>query len=55
MWTCGSMSGDGARNSRSREADSCPSITDETNADRPYVANSSIAIPAGRLQIEHRV
>jgi hypothetical protein len=37
------------------KADSCPSIKDEINTDRPDVTNSSVVVPAGSLQIENGV
>jgi hypothetical protein len=35
------------------KADSCPSVKDEINTDRPDVTNSSVVVPAGSLQIEN--
>jgi Putative MetA-pathway of phenol degradation len=37
------------------KADSCPSINDEINTDRPDVTNSSVVVPAGSLQIENGI
>jgi len=39
----------------SAKADSCPSIKDEINTDRPDVTNSSVVTPPGSLQIENGV
>ena len=39
----------------SAKADSCPSIRDEINTDRPDVTNSSVVTPPGSLQIENGV
>jgi hypothetical protein len=39
----------------SAKADSCPSARDEIATDRPDVANSSLVVPAGSLQIENGI
>ncbi len=39
----------------SAKADSCPSIRDEINTDRPDVTNFSVVTPPGSLQIENGV
>src|SRR5713101_6498595 len=35
------------------KADSCPSVKDEIDTDRPDVTNSSVVVPGGSLQIEN--